>query len=52
VVIAPVARPTAVTPPVLVPPEVLDQAAAMAGPRAGKAPVGLHHLRAVPGGLV
>src|SRR5579875_3062015 len=52
VVIAPVARPTAVTPPVLGPPEVLDQAAAMAGPRAGKAPVGLHHLRAVPGGLV
>src|SRR5579875_2738929 len=52
VVIALTARPTAVTPPVLGPPEVLDQAAAMAGPRAGKAPLGLHHLRAVPADLV
>src|SRR5579875_2086979 len=52
VVIALMARPTAVTPPVLGPPEVLDRAAAMAVPRAGKAPLGLHHLRAVPGGLV
>src|SRR5579875_1595736 len=50
VVIAPMARPTAVTPPTLGPPEVLDQAAAMAGPRAGKAPVGLHQLRAARGG--
>src|SRR5579875_1375203 len=52
VVIALVARPTAVTLPVLGPPEVLDRAAAMAGPRAGKAPLGLHHLRAVPADLV
>src|SRR5579875_3833479 len=48
----PVCTPAAVAAPVLGPPEVLDKAAAMAGPRAGKAPVGLHHLRAVPGGLV
>src|SRR5579875_175952 len=42
----------AVTPPTLGPTDVLDRATAMAGPRAGKAPVGLHHLRAVPGDLV
>jgi len=46
------ARPTAVTPPVLGPADVLDQAAAMAGLRAGEVPVGFHQLRAVPGGLV
>src|SRR5579875_2834366 len=38
--------------PTLGPAEILKASAGSAGPRAGEAPVGLHHLRAVPGGLV
>src|SRR5579875_2489879 len=52
VLIALVARPTAVARPVLGPTEVLDRAAPMARLRAGEEPVGLHQLRAVPAGLV